>query len=463
MKRKEIVRILHLLTIILFFAVLISLFVTMAFSAETDDVSITISDEILLLWPDDEYVPLSASASNGEDIVWMSHNYLIASYDTELGGVVAEGMSGFVQITARLKSSNKVAATCMVIVLEEPSGFNGSYFLKNVYSGRFLTSNSTSSITQSNIEGTKQQWVIQPTNDGYYNIQNTSNDVYLAISRVTDPPTIRTSNNPDTMLSKWRIASINGSIIICPKYIYTKNYILSINRSSNISGGNIVLADLSDYFKYSESLQHLRWGIKSTTNYYGTHDHWNSDVQTAYYYSGDITVYPFYWDTTDALNSTYRNNFHQGYNSAQSQWSEALNINMVANSLSSNTDIVVFGVNEEQYYNMTGKYWADRRLGVTQYPNILSRGYMIDQDNNEFYQIGEAQGMAVIYILSDSILASATNTIVHEIGHALGYQGHALNLDDIMAEAGAAGSDNTPTILTQDDIDHLARVYEQFK
>ena len=39
----------------------------------------------------------------------------------------------------------------------------------------------------------------------------------------------------------------------------------------------------------------------------------------------------------------------------------------------------------------------------------------------------------------------------------------SLNLDDIMAEASAAGSDNVPTILTQDDIDHLSCiVYMKF-
>lgn len=462
MQRKEISRMLHLLSVILFLGVMITIFVTTVFSAGIDDVSITISDEILLLWPDDEYVPLSASASNGEELIWTSNDFLIASYDAGLGGVVAEGIPGFVQITARLKSNNKISATCVVVVLDEPSVFNGSYFLKNVYSNRFLTANSTSSITQNNIEEMKQQWLIQPTDDGYYNIQNTSNNAYLAISRVTYPPTIKMSNNPDNMLSKWRIAWVEGKYIICPKYIGSKDYILSIDNSDNISGGNIILAHISDYFAYSDSLQHLRWYINSATNYLGIHEHWNSDVSTAFYYSGEIRAYSFYWETTDALNSICRNNFYQGYNSAKSQWNDALDINIISDSLSSDTDIVIFGVTEEQYYNMTGEYWPDSRLGVTQYANIISRGYMIDQNNNKMYQIGEAQGTAMIYVVADEISASATNTIVHEMGHALGYQGHSQTLDDIMAPAIAASSNNIPTILTQNDIDHLSCIYEVF-
>ena len=206
----------------------------------------------------------------------------------------------------------------------------------------------------------------------------------------------------------------------------------------------------------------MSWYINSATNYLGIHEHWNSDVSTAFYYSGEIRAYSFYWETTDALNSICRNNFYQGYNSAKSQWNDALDINIISDSLSSDTDIVIFGVTEEQYYNMTGEYWPDSRLGVTQYANIISRGYMIDQNNNKMYQIGEAQGTAMIYVVADEISASATNTIVHEMGHALGYQGHSQTLDDIMAPAIAASSNNIPTILTQNDIDHLSCIYEVF-
>lgn len=139
-----------------------------------------------------------------------------------------------------------------------------------------------------------------------------------------------------------------------------------------------------------------------------------------------------------------------------------MNININPDSLSSETDIVIFGVTDDQYHFLTGKPWPDDSLGFTIYPTMSFVGYKVNRSNNEVYEIYEANGQTMVYILANEVTAPLISCVVHELGHALGYQGHSYNIGDIMGVAIDPDNVNVPTQLTEDDIAHLGYIYEKY-
>ena len=78
---------------------------------------------------------------------------------------------------------------------------------------------------------------------------------------------------------------------------------------------------------------------------------------------------------------------------------------------------------------------------------------------------GTGDGAAVIFVFTGSTRHTnlATFTAMHELGHALGYQGHSPNNNDIMRRTAPFFSANPNETLQPAEIEHLRQIYRTFR
>ena len=179
----------------------------------------------------------------------------------------------------------------------------------------------------------------------------------------------------------------------------------------------------------------------------GTLSCWYSDSDSiARWDKSSITVY------TNKLNSNGSFYFSMGMYFGCGKWEDALGITVSSSSYDTSAPIKFYGGTVEEI-NAYGDFSIDSSI------NGLTR-YTISQEGNWKYCNASKTG----YLISSAIGCIVDNgrnsneyekTCAHELGHALGWQGHSHNSSDIMYAYGSS-----VTSLTTRDSAHLSQVYQ---
>lgn len=182
----------------------------------------------------------------------------------------------------------------------------------------------------------------------------------------------------------------------------------------------------------------------SLTLQYNMFAYWCSDSDRVGYWRTPPTYY--------AENVTPSGDFYfeDGRSTALSQWSNALEISILAAS-ESNADICIYGGTKtdlEVLYNVS----------LSTYNGLTVFGRPVNEEtvccNGEFKTIAYML-YAKIYIVSKgNDINTLKKTVTHELGHALGYLGHSSVNTDVMYSSG-----HNSYTLKSNDINHLKQIY----
>ena len=202
--------------------------------------SLSLSTDFVMVQVGSGYTPLTASLPN---VVWSSSDSATAQYVTEYSGVISPIKEGYAMITAE---SGNQSASCHICSYHTEAIPNGTFFITNGESGRFLTYQSPSFV-QKNIGASLQRWTITATDDGYYTLCLSYRYSYLACNTSGSTPTLTETYDSTSDTAKWIIkvvkydATADTQYILMPKTLASEGYMLSIDANNNTDGGSLVL------------------------------------------------------------------------------------------------------------------------------------------------------------------------------------------------------------------------------
>ena len=162
------------------------------------------------------------------------------------------------------------------------------------------------------------------------------------------------------------------------------------------------------------------------------------------------------WTSTPTISSIKLNTnssfyFEDGYSRARSQWGNA-GIATTDNGTSTSSNIVCYGGTSNQIYSSTGYQTPSNITGITHIIATLTNTRLeYGGLTYKIYNISHSD----VYILDIGNNTNQTkNTLIHEVGHALGWIGHSTLSSDVLYEY------NTEIItLTTRDKNHLVQMY----
>ena len=417
--------------------------------------SLALSQNFVMVQVGSGHAPLTASISN---VTWESTNYGVAQYSTAVLGVVSPIEGGYAKVTAK---SDNMSASCHVCSYYGQNVANGTYLIRSEKSGRFLTVSSTSLI-QRNIGDPLQKWTITATTDGYYTLRVSYKASYLACNTDTTIPTLTETYSSTSDAAKWIIKKIKygteDQYVFVPKVLASEGYMLSVNSENNTNGGNLLLQKWNDM---THSL--CGWSLHNTADNRAAIPEWKTNMSTVAYHSGDIKTYLFLSATNSTPDyATLNNNFYAGYDTAKSQWSNALDISIATDSLGAQTDIMIYGVTYESYRLLTGAQWPDNALGSTTRALDVYRGYSFVENTNRKISIYETTNLVTMYILLDSESSLMDAVFTHEFGHAVGFDQHSGKSSHIMFPTPTDSGTGYNYTVSADEAHDLKLIYDRY-
>ena len=245
---------------------------------------------------------------------------------------------------------------------------------------------------------------------------------------------------------KWKINwTASGQFILRPMSgeAYSTDWCMSYGTFSSIPHG----ISLRQNGYVSDNNYDDEWLLLDVGDFKGLLTYWNSTGTSV-----------GYWDHTPGIyieQKVSNNNFYfaEGVSTALNQWEDALDSSYYATDEES-ANIRCYGLNADQYFEMTGECWAVGTTGRTDYDHIFV-GYAIY--GNEVKEIDNYLS-ATIFIVHNSNdprpLNDLKKTITHEFGHALGYRGHSPTTSDVMY----AYAHSNYTLSTSEK-NHLRQIY----
>ena len=193
---------------------------------------------------------------------WFSSNSKIASVDNSTGTVT--GVSpGSVTITGS-KHGKSISYTLNVTEIA-----NGTYYLKNAETGRYMDVDAISYEPGAIIHqwsfhgGAQSRWKIQLQEDGYYTIQAVHSQLYAGVEpdyQSWDGAAIQQyAYVADAPYMRWRITKADsGAYILTAKSGVTNNRALSVHTNGNADG-----TDLMQYTYTNDSNRKDEWRVES--------------------------------------------------------------------------------------------------------------------------------------------------------------------------------------------------------
>ena len=187
--------------------------------------------------------------------------------------------------------------------------------------------------------------------------------------------------------------------------------------------------------------------VNSQQTYKGTLSRW-SDIESDVigFWSESPSVYE---ENIESDNTAFH--FDEGVDSAIDQWNDVLNLSMTMTSMENNADIVILGGTRQQLA-ARGHTVSDgaNASTVMQYQIVGYYTY-----NGTIKLEAEMLGAKIGVVSGSRPINEYRKTVTHEMGHALGYFGHASGTTDVMYFAGHASYTLKPN-----DYAHLQQVYD---
>lgn len=331
----------------------------------------------------------------------------------------------------------------------------GTYYFKNGKLGNFMQVDDGAAPNYTTDEAKIELWGVDDGDQQKWEIVHVSGDYYKIISKASglalSVQNGKTNKGGAYLVQEgycgearqhWTFTQTSrGSYVIRPK---------SGNSSDDwcMSAGTGILTGNGrnvEQRKYTDNTDYKdEWYIYSTFL-----DCWHSDSASVAYWTSDPTLYYTKIDTT----STFY--FNNGNSSAVTQWEDALGIDLISGTESS-AKIKCYGATLEYIESVFGVDFDTNTVGLTS-----SSAYVAGQVTT---YLGDSTktikrlASATIFIPN---LGYNNNTqkeiVVHEYGHALGYNGHSSNSGDVMYPY--CHDDYT---LSTDDIAHIKQIYDYF-
>ncbi len=340
---------------------------------------------------------------------------------------------------------------------------NGTYYIRNqatnLFAGIDLYAQASSSVSLYDFDyNPLQMWQITRLEDGYYSIKSDQKNLYLAVSNNSF------ANNASIVLvssadatgagAKWRFAlSSTGNYILLSQSGILYNRGLSAASDTATSGSNLIQYDYQNNTNLKDE-----WYLWDAEKVVGKLQTWcSNETKVAYRdISRPITIYV-------KNNVAEMTAFNSYINHAVTQWNGALEITLSVttdDSYENTADIRIYSTTIEQYESEKGEPWFTTEEG-----SIASGATSMEIEegiehyaffNNEL-RIIEKCAQRTIHILYDPTQSEAKNRKVfcHELGHALGYDGHSRYNLHVMWY-----SINANDVLLIMEKNHLKQVYD---
>lgn len=450
------VNIMRKISIILLCVIVISNVGSIAPASAGITQALYLSDDFIMVQVNAGCTPLTASLPN---VTWTSSDYATAQYDVTQAGVKSTMQGGYAKIEAKVGNTSASCDVCSYYSQVLPSG---TYYISSGLSNRFLTVGS-SSIIQQNIGTSLQKWTVTPTDDGYYTLCVSYKCSYLACNTTGSTPTLTETYDSTSESAKWIIKLIKyddteDQYILMPKTLASDGYMLSVDATNNTNGGDLILQ------KWNQNTHTLcGWSFHDAYDAHATIPEWKTNVTTIAYHSGDINTYLFFHANSSTPSYTaLQSNFYTGYSTASNQWNNALDISITADSLSTATDILVYGVTSESYQSLTGKVWSDVSLGSTTSVKDEEKGYSFVQNTNKKIYIWETTELVTMYILLDTDSSLIDAVFTHEMGHAIGFEQHSSNSTHIMYRIVTESGTGYNCTVSESEAHDLKLIYDRY-
>ena len=180
----------------------------------------------------------------------------------------------------------------------------------------------------------------------------------------------------------------------------------------------------------------------------------------SYWYSSN-TVFGI-WDNMPIVYYNYLDgpeNFYTGMSYAVNSWSDALgmSINLRETDLEESLNpLLIFGGTQDEVYG-TGEFpfsqvYNSGAIGATIYK---SESFFANAYYNGTTYYGYKLNKVRVYVLDLNTLSNYYNTCTHELGHALGWNGHSSNSSDVMCK-----TNSSDISLSNRDILHIKQMYD---
>ncbi|MEE1115715.1 MAG: RICIN domain-containing protein, partial [Clostridia bacterium] len=198
--------------------------------------------------------PLDSSWANDDFFEWEIIETTVAEFvdDDEIRGKD----NGYTVISVEHKPTGQKYVFTLVVGQMIPSTEN--YQIKNIYSGKYMTVEASSTGNGANIEqnesttGLQQQWQFYYTDSGYYRIKSVLSNKYIATSSsVSGASIIQTSTLSDASL--WKImVTEDGNYKFISKLAESNDIVISLPSSSTSNGLNLTQRVYTDNTVYTD-------------------------------------------------------------------------------------------------------------------------------------------------------------------------------------------------------------------
>ena len=386
-------------------------------------------------------------SSLGNSIRWeiqaVDGGYVLRSKSDTTKYLAVPSTSNSTLVTIETVSESTLPTRCIWTI---SIAAGGGCLIKNAYSGKYLYSYGTDTLSMSSTLGTSgtsqyytRVWRLPSVTGMAGKELQRSTQFYYNELMLGYTNTIKYKTTPLNAL--WANASDFN-------YSVANSNIVSVSANGVVTAKAVGETQITIIHKVTNLTFSAEVRVYPLLTNKGTLSIWSSAER-------DIIGY---WESPPTIHKNKIGNdgsfyFNIGYNNAVAQWSDALEWSF-ATVAQNDADIVVHGGTRTELEVLMGdsfNYLTAFTAGITFYDYDVV-GYYQYQGNIKLHA---KMNSATIYIPDDGRTADEyRNILTHELGHALGYIGHSASASDIMYPYVSTIYD-----LSTRDINHLRQLY----